>query len=164
MSGFNQNRRRILRKSSINLKEAVISENGKYLDDFYKMYCARLALTNGIVDVSLDQLQHMLKNKNVTLHTCIYEDKPIAGIVSFRFNDTIINRYNCTDNEYLSLNPNSYLDFSLIQEGALQPDLKFYDFSGIAEGENLEPKEENINRYKFSYGPKVLKRYRRYKL
>lgn len=164
MSGFNQNRRRILRKSNLSLKESIISDNDRYLDDFYKMYCDRLAITNGVVDVSLEQLYHMLKNKNVTLHTCLYENKPIAGIVSFRFNDTLINRYNCTDSEYLSLNPNSYLDFSLIKEGSQQSNLKFYDFSGIAEGENLDQKEENINRYKFSYGPKVLKRYRRYKL
>lgn len=122
------------------------------------------ALTNGIVDVSFEQLQHMLKNKNVTLHTCIYENKPIAGIVTYRFNDTIINRYNCTNSEYLSLNPNSYLDYLLIKEGVMQPKLKFYDFSGIAEGGNLNQKQENINRYKFSYGPKVLKRYRRYQL
>ena len=162
--GFNENRRRIVKKCLTNLKDAIISEDPSNAQRFYKIYCERLEQTGGIVDFSFDELEHMLKTPNVKLHLCQNGSDDLGGIITFRFNDTLINRYNCTNPKFLSLNPNSYLDYTLIKNATIDPNLKFYDFSGFVEGDNLDQKTMNLNRYKTSYGPKKIKSYNWYKL
>lgn len=159
---FNQNRRRIIRKALVNLKDSIISMDKNNAELFYKMYSERLYTTHGEVDFTSNELLNMLRNENVNLYMCILNSKPIAGIVTFKFNDTLITRYNCTDTKYLSLNPNTYLDYYLINKGIKDPNLKYYDFSGISEETSNETKLKNIDRYKYSYGPNLIKKYNWY--
>jgi len=126
------------------------------------MYCERLSQTNGIVDFSFEELEHMLNVPNVKLHLCRKGIDDLAGIVTFKFNDTIINRYNCTNPKFLTLNPNSYLDYNIIKNASKNSLLRYYDFSGYVEGEDLDSKTVNLNRYKLSYGPKKIKKYKWY--
>lgn len=164
MKGFNQNRRRIIRKTLKNLNQSIISNNPNEVENFYNMYCDRLKITGGEVDFSLEELEYMLKCPSVELHMCKMDEVDLAGIVSFRFGNTLINRYNCTNTDFLNLNPNCYLDYTLIKQGTEDDTLRYYDFSGYADGENISPKEANINRYKLSYGPQKKLKYRWYKL
>lgn len=161
---FNENRRRIVKKTLINLKDSIISTDPSNAKKFYEIYCKRLSQTNGIVDFTFEELEHMLKVPNVKLNLCEMNNEPLGGILTFRYNDTLINRYNCTNPDFLKLNPNTYLDYNLIQMASKNPSLKYYDFSGFVEGQELEQKTINLNRYKLSYGPKKINKYKWYEL
>ncbi len=163
-SNFNTNRKRIIKKCLIELKNTIITTNPNNAKIFYEMYCNRLAETNGTVDFTYEELVHMLSIPNVTLHLCQRGTDNLAGIITYSFNDTLINRYNCTNSNFLHLNPNSYLDYSLIKDASKSDKFKYYDFSGFVLGDNLSTKTFNLNRYKLSYGPKKIKSYKWYNI
>ena len=152
-----ENRRRIIRKGL----KAIPSENIKcgirYLDEFCNLYEKRMRETNGEVDFTYDILEGYLKQVNSNLVVCLDKNKVIAGHMIFSFGDTLITRYNCFDSEYSKISPSARIEFELIKNACENVNIKNYDMSGLAVGDEISPKSMGINRYKESYNP--TKRY-----
>jgi lipid II:glycine glycyltransferase (peptidoglycan interpeptide bridge formation enzyme) len=162
-ANFNENRRRIIRKSLQNLKDAIISEGTQHINEFYSLLEKRFGETNYPLEFSKDYLDILLNQRNTGLTVCKDKDgKILSGILSFQFGDTFINRYNCFDSTFADLNAGAFLEYHLINKAINNPQIKFYDMSGLASGSDIKPKEFNINRYKTSYGAQKIMSYKWY--
>ena len=82
------------------------------------------------------------------------------GIIYYRFGDTLITRHNAFDSEYAKSNPGTIIDYRMIERVVNDDDLRYYDMSGIATGDDIDQKAFNINRYKQSYGAKKILTYK----
>lgn len=161
ISSFHTNRRRILRKCLEELKDYIIEDSKQNIDEFYNLYIYRLAETGCKIDFSEFYLKNIVENNNTGLLTCKNnEGKVISGLIYYKFGDTLITRHNAFDSYYTNLNPGTYLDFHMINRVVNDEVLNYYDFSGLAVGDDVETKLLNINRYKQSYGAKKILRHK----
>ena len=151
---FNTNRRRILKKCLLNLKDAIIIDSKDNMDIFYNLYTKRLKETGGSLDEDRFYFENLINQDNTGVLLCENTDHEVlSGLIYYKFYDTLITRHNAFNSKYAKLNPGTYLDYYMINKVIQDNDLKFYDMSGLATGPNISEKEFNINRYKNSYGP-----------
>lgn len=163
LKGYNQNRRRILRKCSEILNITNIYKDKNLYDKFFDIYSKRLSETNGFLDLTFEQLKLILENEETDLYMYLDGITPISGIITFSCGDTVINRYNATNPDFLQLNANSFVENEIIKKLTNDEKYCFYDMSGFNTDENNE-KGNHINQYKLSYGPQIVKECRWYKL
>jgi len=159
----NENRRRIIRKVLQDISDDQIVIDSKYAEEFMRLYKRRMAETNAELDLSLDYLEKILSYDNTKLTACVKDDNLIAGSITFEFGDTLITRYNCYDSNFSKLSPIARVDYDLLKYASLNSEIKYYDMSGLAVGDNINNKELNLNRYKLSYRPKKTLSYQWYK-
>lgn len=163
LKGYNQNRRRILKKCYKLLNVSNIYQDKNLYDKFFDIYKKRLMITNGFLDLTLEQLKIILENDETNLYMYLDGTTPVSGMITFNCGNTVINRYNATDPNLLQLNANSFVENEVIKKLSADEKYSFYDMSGFNTDENNE-KGNHINQYKLSYGPKLIKECRWYKL
>lgn len=163
VKGCDENRRRIIRKVLRTFPPESIQSGSVYAEEFMSLYTRRLIETSAEQDLSMENIEKMLKYDNTALTVCLDNNKIIAGSLTYEFGDTLITRYNCFDSNYFKFSPVARIDYELLKYASLNPSLKFFDMSGIVEGDNISDKEKNLNRYKNSYRPSKILRYQWYK-
>lgn len=151
---FNTNRRRILKRCLLDLKDSIIIDSKDNIDIFYDLYIKRLKETGGILEEDRDYFENLIKQNNTGVLLCKnHEHEILSGLIYYIFRDTLITRHNAFNSKYAKLNPGTFLDYYMINKVIQDVNLKYYDMSGLATGPNISNKEFNINRYKNSYGP-----------
>lgn len=153
ISNFNTNRKRILKKCLINLKDSIIQDNKEGIDEFYYLYLKRLHETNGEINFDKYYIDNIINQENTGVVLCKNcEGVLMSGLIYYQFGDTLITRHNAFNSDFAKLNPGTYLDYYMINK-AIAEKIAYYDMSGLATGDNINSKQRNINRYKESYGP-----------
>lgn len=158
---FNTNRKRILKKCLQEIRNFIVEDDKKYIDDFYKLYMKRLCETGCFIDFNEAYIKNIANQDNTGVVVCkTLDGKIISGIIYYRFGDTLITRHNAFDSEYAKSNPGTIIDYNMIKRVVDDDDLRYYDMSGIATGDDIDQKAFNINRYKQSYGAKKTLTYK----
>lgn len=159
--GFNTNRKRILKRCLLELKDFIIETDIQNIDKFFDLYVKRLNETKCKIDFDESYIKGIVNQSNTGLVVCKNtSNEIISGLIYYTFGHTLITRHNAFDSKFAKLNPGTFLDFYMIKNVVNDEQYQYYDMSGLAVGENIETKLLNINRYKESYGAKKKVHYK----
>lgn len=154
-ANLHKNRRTGVRKAKKNgviIKEV---ESMVEIDDFYNM----LVETSNVNHISVRDLKlfhniysHLVPEGLAKIYLALYDEKPIAGLLSLNYKDTLYDWYACStkNRDYLRLNPNEYLVWNTLYWG-LNNGYSLFDFGGAG-----NPKEEySVRDFKNQFGGSV---------
>lgn len=153
VSHFDSKRRNLYKsslKNGLTLRELMSDDEIK---EFHRILTVSLLKHNAKPVHSIGELLDLKKNRIpgfVRFYGVFYNEKMVAGSMVFLINGIFHTQYLCADPDYLFLKPMDFMDATLLQ---LSKEEGYLGFSfGISTEEHGQILNENLSRYKYSFG------------